>query len=356
MEISSLRHPKENLYRIISFIPTVLLLPLIIITGPLLILYVLVFALFGWLAQQWAMAYVMGHCVQLSDKQFPELNKIAQDVAKELRLKEIPAVFIMESSEVNAFALRFVHKRYVFLTGMVMDIMLAAGRYDEIRFIIGHEFAHHALGHTSPWLNLAILPAQFIPFLGGAYSRACELSADRVAFVLGNYSMDAVHALANLATGSRHLASRVDLDVFAAQEYKVPAFFGFLTNLYATHPRLTVRILELKSFTPQSSFGSYQQQAQAAAAVVPTGAVPPALPSFDGATYQEVKFGNACYRGEMLDGKCHGKGRMEWDNGTVYEGEFQNDKMHGLGRMTWSNGAKQEGRFADGSYVGPGGN
>lgn len=258
MNVGSFRHPKEQFYRTLCFIITALMLLPFIMFLPVLIFYLIFIAITGWVAQQLAMAQVFGHCVQLSPRQFPELYSIAYDVASKMELRELPQVFIMESREVNAFALRFVSKKYVFLTGSVMDIMLAANRYDEIRFIIGHEFAHHALGHTNPWINLLLLPSKFIPFLGGAYSRACELSCDRVAFILCNYSMDAVHALANLATGSYKLAGTVDLNEFAAQEDRVPAFFGFLTNLYATHPRLTVRILELKSLL--TYYGSTTQQ------------------------------------------------------------------------------------------------
>lgn len=39
------------------------------------------------------------------------------------------------------------------------------------------------------------------------------------------------------------------------------------------------------------------------------------------------------YYGPLVDGKLHGRGRIEWTNGGVYRGEFRNGQPEGLGRI-----------------------
>ena len=46
----------------------------------------------------------------------------------------------------------------------------------------------------------------------------------------------------------------------------------------------------------------------------------------------------ACYDGEFVHNKRHGKGKQEWPDGSSYVGEFQNDLREGYGRHTWFNG------------------
>ena len=60
------------------------------------------------------------------------------------------------------------------------------------------------------------------------------------------------------------------------------------------------------------------------------------------------------YYGPLVEGKLHGRGRIEWDNGTVYEGEFAKGMMSGRGRMKFANGNFYEGEIRDGMMSGRG--
>jgi len=59
------------------------------------------------------------------------------------------------------------------------------------------------------------------------------------------------------------------------------------------------------------------------------------------------------YYGTLKDGKLHGKGRLEWDNGAFYEGGFANGLMSGRGHLRFANGEYQ-GDFRDGLMWGVG--
>ena len=39
------------------------------------------------------------------------------------------------------------------------------------------------------------------------------------------------------------------------------------------------------------------------------------------------------YSGDFKNGHYHGKGRLEFTDGSVYEGQFENNKMHGYGKF-----------------------
>lgn len=60
------------------------------------------------------------------------------------------------------------------------------------------------------------------------------------------------------------------------------------------------------------------------------------------------------YRGEIKDGKEHGRGIMEFPDGEVYEGEWKDGDMHGHGRIECPNGAVYEGEWKDGDMHGKG--
>ena len=60
------------------------------------------------------------------------------------------------------------------------------------------------------------------------------------------------------------------------------------------------------------------------------------------------------YYGTLKDGKLHGRGRLEWRNGSVYEGGFADGVMSGKGRHQDPEGQVHEGDFHNGEFSGTG--
>jgi hypothetical protein len=60
------------------------------------------------------------------------------------------------------------------------------------------------------------------------------------------------------------------------------------------------------------------------------------------------------YFGPLLDGKLHGKGRIEWPDGRRYQGELRDGSFHGKGRFESSDGEVYEGDFVKGEFTGKG--
>jgi Zn-dependent protease with chaperone function len=163
--------------------------------------------------------------------------------AEELGLPHAPEAFVVNGNgALNAFAIRFLGGRFVVLYASTVDMALRRQAKDELRAVIAHELAHHAVGHVSLFRNLLIQPAMLIPYLGFAYSRACEYTADRIACAVVRDGATVGRALVSLAHGSESLASQVDLGAFAEQEDRIPGFAGYINEIYSTHPRMTRRV------------------------------------------------------------------------------------------------------------------
>jgi hypothetical protein len=60
------------------------------------------------------------------------------------------------------------------------------------------------------------------------------------------------------------------------------------------------------------------------------------------------------YKGEMREGKSHGRGIGTDAEGARYEGDWRDGKIHGRGILTWANGSRYEGEFRNDKIHGRG--
>ena len=250
MDINSIRHHKEKTYVTISMIAGAFIwLILFLITGGIgLILLGLIFAFFAWLTGMYFEAEIYGESVNVSENQYPEIHKIVSQQSEKLGITP-PNIFIYNGNGmINAIATQYLSKRHIILMSDLVDLMLERKKIEELSMIIGHELGHHFAGHTNTWKNLLIKPSKFIPFLGSAYSRSCELTADRIGYLLTDNLKTAQNALVTIALGSKSLADFTNIDVFIQQERKIPELMGFIHKIYASHPRMTKRIIEITEY------------------------------------------------------------------------------------------------------------
>ncbi len=60
------------------------------------------------------------------------------------------------------------------------------------------------------------------------------------------------------------------------------------------------------------------------------------------------------YRGEIVDGRLQGQGRIDYPNGSLYRGGFKDGQWHGQGSWQGANGDRYEGEFRQGLFEGQG--
>lgn len=250
MDISKLRHEKENMYLpIVLVIGGLVWAGIILGTLGMIFVFLIPLAIVLFIAERMMRAILFGNAVQVTEKQFPDIHNVVKRCASDLGLDSLPAVFVVNSGgATNAVAVKFLKNRYVILYSEIVDLMNATGDTNRLKMIIGHELAHHAAGHVNFFRNLIIKPAIFIPFLGAAYSRARELTADRISCAWVGEEKSCKEALIDIACGSDILSNSINIEAFKDQEMLVPPIIGFLHELFATHPRLTRRVIEIERY------------------------------------------------------------------------------------------------------------
>lgn len=247
LKVSSLRHPKEEAYFILGAIAGGIAWLLIIWLVILLFWLAIPVALFLWILDQSFKAKLLGNSIRVSKEQYPEIFEIVERHSQLIDLINIPNVFIVNSQgAINALAIKFLKDKYVILFSDLVDLMLAHGSAKELSAIIGHEIGHHAAGHTAWWKQILLKPAMFLPFFGTAYSRACELTADRIALYLCGDKDATYRGLIALACGSRVLGPKTNIEAFKQQEKSLSSLFAFFHDLYSSHPRITKRVIALE--------------------------------------------------------------------------------------------------------------
>lgn len=246
---TSLIHKKENRYFVLALIFSVFIYLCLFIS--IIFIFILpILILLPLFAQAIMMASIRTNGVRITPRQFPEVFAIAQAQCERMGFTVVPDLYVMESSGIlNAFASRFFGRNMVVLYSDLFE-MIQAGGEKELTFVISHELAHIKRNHLSK--QLLILPALWLPFLGEAYSRACEYTCDRMAAYYTNDAEAAMNGLTILAIG-KTLYKRVDREEYLLQSSYEKGLFVWLAEKLSTHPPLPKRIYAIQQYAGISS-------------------------------------------------------------------------------------------------------
>jgi len=246
---TSLIHKKENRYFVLALIFSVFIYLCLFIS--IIFIFILpILILLPLFAQAIMMASIRTNGVRITPRQFPEVFAIAQAQCERMGFNVVPDLYVMESSGIlNAFASRFFGRNMVVLYSDLFE-MIQTGGEKELTFVISHELAHIKRNHLSK--QLLILPALWLPFLGEAYSRACEYTCDRMAAYYTNDTEAAMNGLTILAIG-KTFYKRVDREEYLLQSSYEKGLFVWLAEKLSTHPPLPKRIHAIQEFAGISS-------------------------------------------------------------------------------------------------------
>lgn len=246
---SSLVHKKEGRYYTLSLIFSIIVY-LGLFFSIIFMFLIPVLILLPLFAQAIMMANIRINGVRITPRQFPEVFAIAQEQCAKMGFPVVPDLYVMESSGIlNAFASRFFGRNMVVLYSDLFELIQSGGE-KEIAFVISHELAHIKRNHLTK--QLFIIPAMWLPFLGEAYSRACEYTCDRMAAYFTQDAEAAMNGLTILAIG-KTLYKRVDREEYLLQSSYEKGLFVWLAEKLSTHPPLPRRIHALQTFAGQTS-------------------------------------------------------------------------------------------------------
>ncbi len=206
------------------------------------LLYLVFFGLLIFLGHLSFVAYLRSSAVRVSENQFPELHQSLIRLTKKIGLKRVPEFYLTQSGgALNALATKFRGSNMVVV---YTELLEACGNNENARdFIIAHELSHLKAGHLN-WFWL-LAPGKMIPFLGKAYSRACEYTCDAWGFWAVGRTDNALEGLKVLAVGGK-LASQVNIEQYLAQREQLNTGLMTLGRWLSTHPGLTERIAALR--------------------------------------------------------------------------------------------------------------
>jgi Zn-dependent protease with chaperone function len=218
--------------------------------------YALIIGLFLMIRKGLLIGYLRGSCVRISPEQFPDINKIFEQHCKKLGLTKIPSLYILQSGEIlNAFATRFIGSNYVVLLSGVLEAAYTEGR-DAVSFIVGHELGHVKRNHASK--NFWLFPSMLVPFLQGAYSRACEYTCDSIGHALS--PSGATQGMLILSVG-KDLYKWVNVRNYLEDSSTRGGFWVWFSEVLSSHPFFPKRIgqfADINQFqtSSQKPFGS----------------------------------------------------------------------------------------------------
>jgi Zn-dependent protease with chaperone function len=240
MDAKELRSPKEKNLFFICFAFS-LLTWIVLVVSLVGLFYGIFIGAFLFVAHALMIAHIKGNAVRLSREQLPNIYQRVVEAVEKLGLGEVPEVYLMQAGGMlNAFATKFVGRNFVVIYSDLLDACDEEGR--EMDMIIAHEIGHLALGHLK-WL-LFLTPARILPWIGAAYSRACEYSCDRCGMEVAGDLNAAARGLLILAAGGSS-AQKVDINAFVKQTMDLGGFWASIYELNASHPFLPKRVAAL---------------------------------------------------------------------------------------------------------------
>jgi Zn-dependent protease with chaperone function len=183
--------------------------------------------------------YIKGNAVKITKTQFPDIYAILEKQCEKLNIG-IPSSYILQSGGIlNAFATKFLGRNYVVLYSEIVELAYERGQ-EALEFVIAHELGHVRRNHMTK--RLLLFPSAIIPFLGSAYSRACEYTCDNIGKSLSPNG--AMKGLLILAAG-KHLYSKVNVAEYVINEQHEAGFWKWFAEKISSHPHLPKRLNNL---------------------------------------------------------------------------------------------------------------
>lgn len=241
--MKSLVNRKESIYFILLLLISIPIYFLLILSvvGLIILGILIVLPLFAHLIFT---AHIRMNGVKITEKQFPEVYFRTREISKEMGFYFLPDVYVVQSGGLlNAFATRFFGRNMIVLYSDLFEEIESNPKV--VDFVIAHELAHIKRNHILK--QAFVLPANWVPFLGSAYSRACEYTSDRMASHYINDFEASTQALTMLAIGRKYY-QKIDQHEYLLNSSNEKGFFIWLSERLMSHPTLPKRINALLHF------------------------------------------------------------------------------------------------------------
>ncbi|MDR2921843.1 MAG: M48 family metallopeptidase [Treponema sp.] len=206
------------------------------------IIYILIILLYFWFYKVYLVAYMKGNGICISETQFSNIFELYCDMARNLEIKKIPPLFILQQGGLlNAFAIRLSGRNYIAIYSDILS--LYKNDIEAVKFVLAHELGHVKRKHNQK--RFWTFPSSIIPFLTAAYSRACEYTCDNIG---GSFIPDETSKLQGLLllAGGRDIYKEIDINNYLETAKQNRSFAVNFVNMFISHPYLPDRIRNLQ--------------------------------------------------------------------------------------------------------------
>jgi Zn-dependent protease with chaperone function len=204
---------------------------------------------------------MLGTAVKVTDKQFPNLYKLAVRCAETLQIP-VPTMYVSPNiGSLNAHTFGTTDDAYIVLNAALIDHLSEP----ELLDVIGHECGHIQNEHA-----VYLTTLYFLSQAGGtllrwgakpavlalkAWARRAEITCDRTGLICTRDLDVSIGCLVKLALGSKKLYSEINLEEYLRQMDE-PSGPGRLDELGRSHPYLPKRVAALRLFAETTYFKS----------------------------------------------------------------------------------------------------
>ena len=272
--------PKENVYFVIALAFSLVIYSMIVVGLIAAVDYgksefIAIFAFYAililvltHLLRGLLVGIIRGNAIKIGPDQFPDIHAVVLKQVQQLQLANVPDVYLLQQGgALNAFATRFMGTDFIVLFSDIMEEAYQRNQ-ETVDFVIAHELGHIKRNHLRK--RLAIMPAMFIPFLGYAYSRACEYTCDSIGASLSG-EQGARSGLLLLAAG-KQLFRKVNIHQFVLQTHTESGFWFWFAEKLSTHPHLCKRLARFPELMAPQRPAQVAQPAAVAAPIAPPAA------------------------------------------------------------------------------------
>ncbi len=195
----------------------------------------------------WNYAKIRGNAIQITDKQFPDVYTMYRKLALEIGFQEnkIPKLYLIQGGgTLNAYATKCnLRKSYAVVYADIFEIVRFHEDYTTLKFILAHELGHIALGHVNIRRKVFTYFANLFRPYAQTFTRAQELSADRVA---ANFVPEGIDQSLFILSAGKNLYPEVNKEAYLEQiQNEQNGLFLRAVNLMSDHPIMSKRMLAL---------------------------------------------------------------------------------------------------------------
>ncbi|MEU0879000.1 M48 family metallopeptidase [Lentzea sp. NPDC005914] len=206
--------------------------------------------------------------VRVGPKQYPQLDRIRNEVAATFDLAEIPDLYVERNAQVYGFTYG-IDKPFIVISTGAVDLL----DNESLRFLIGHEMGHVMSGHalyntllrrlidlttSFAWVPAGAIAMRAVIAALREWQRKTELSCDRAGLLA---CQDPQAALRTHLAMAGDLGGQVDIASFLAQakEYEEvedirDSLLKLLHTEHRSHPLVVVRAAELQRWSATEEY------------------------------------------------------------------------------------------------------